>query len=148
MQNFPRAYPFRAVLFDMDGVLIHTTEMHYRAWETFAKTWSLSPSRLLATNGRRAEETLRDWFSDELTLGELAAMRLEGLVRETFATAPLSPIPGIHRFLLSPGCPAPGYPHLAGGELPRPALLRARLTQVPTQGTGRRGLPPPAATGG
>ena len=104
MQNVTsRAYPFRAVLFDMDGVLIDTTEMHYRVWETFAKArgLELSPARLLATNGRRTVETLCDWFGDGLTPGELAAMllELEGLVREAFATAPLSLVPGIHRFL-------------------------------------------------
>jgi beta-phosphoglucomutase len=97
------AYPFRAVLFDMDGVLIDTTEMHYRVWERFAQARGFvpSPAQLLASNGRRPGETLRDWFGDVFTPGELDALllKLRDLVHQALVTAPLSPIPGVHRFL-------------------------------------------------
>jgi HAD superfamily hydrolase (TIGR01509 family) len=78
-----KAYPFNAVLFDLDGVLIDTTDLHYRIWDEFARSKGLVPSRpqLLATNGRRADETIRLWLGDELSDYQIAALTAE---RETF----------------------------------------------------------------
>jgi beta-phosphoglucomutase len=54
------AYPFDAVLFDLDGVIIDTTELHYSVWREFAEARGIACSRemLLATNGRKASETI------------------------------------------------------------------------------------------
>jgi phosphoglycolate phosphatase-like HAD superfamily hydrolase len=52
----PKPFPFTAVLFDLDGVLIDATDLHYRVWGDFARARGFVPSReqILATNGRRA----------------------------------------------------------------------------------------------
>ncbi|WP_442481977.1 HAD family hydrolase [Aeoliella sp. SH292] len=60
--------PFEAVLFDLDGVLIDTTDLHYRLWSEFATRHGYTPSakELVATNGCRAEETIRNWLGHDL----------------------------------------------------------------------------------
>ncbi|EPX58414.1 Beta-phosphoglucomutase [Cystobacter fuscus DSM 2262] len=98
-----RPYPFEAVLFDLDGVIIDTTDMHYRAWDTFARSHGYIPSQteLLATNGRRADETLRAWFGERLGESELAALvhEREMLFNRKLAIEPVSAIPGVHEFI-------------------------------------------------
>jgi beta-phosphoglucomutase-like phosphatase (HAD superfamily) len=80
----PTHYPFAAVLFDLDGVLIDTTELHYRVWDEFARSRGFVPSQaqLLATNGRRADETIRDWLGGPaLTDDQVTAITAD---RETY----------------------------------------------------------------
>jgi len=62
------AYPFDAVLFDLDGVIIDTTELHYSVWREFAEARGIACSRemLLATNGRKASETICLWLNKAL----------------------------------------------------------------------------------
>jgi beta-phosphoglucomutase len=98
-----RPSPFDAVLFDLDGVIIDTTALHYRVWNTFARARGYAPTEaeLLATNGRRGAETLRAWFGPGLAQDDIAAftLELEALVQHQLATAPVSAVPGVHRFL-------------------------------------------------
>jgi HAD superfamily hydrolase (TIGR01509 family) len=77
-------YPFAAVLFDLDGVLIDTTELHYRVWDEFARSRGFVPTReqLLATNGRRANETVRLWLGSNLSDVQIAAITAD---REIYA---------------------------------------------------------------
>jgi beta-phosphoglucomutase len=78
----PKPFPFTAVLFDLDGVLIDATDLHYRVWDEFARARGFVPSReqILATNGRRADETIRLWLGSSLTDHQVAAIAAE---RET-----------------------------------------------------------------
>jgi beta-phosphoglucomutase len=96
-------YPFAAVLFDLDGVIIDTTQLHYRVWERFAAPRGFVPTgaQLLASNGRPARETLREWFGAALGEEELAAMMrdVEPLVLQALETEPVSPVPGVWEFL-------------------------------------------------
>jgi beta-phosphoglucomutase len=98
-----RRYPFDAVLFDLDGVIINTTELHYRVWDTFARSHGYAPSQaeLIATNGRRADDVLRGWFSEGLSEQEAAALthEREMLFNRMLATEPVSEIPGVSQFL-------------------------------------------------
>ena len=98
-----RSFPFSAVLFDLDGVVIDTTAMHYRVWERFGLTRGFVPTgaQLLASNGRPARETLRDWFGAALSEGEIATMmrEVEPLVLEALETEPVSEVPGVSEFL-------------------------------------------------
>lgn len=98
-----RSYPFEAVLFDLDGVIIDTTELHHRVWEAFARARGYAPRRdeLLATHGRRAEETLRLWFGEGLGEEEVTALALERetLFNRLLASEPVTEIPGLRAFL-------------------------------------------------
>ena len=78
-----KPFPFTAVLFDLDGVLIDATDLHYRVWDEFARARGFVPSReqILATNGRRADETIRLWLRSSLTDHQVAAIAAE---RETY----------------------------------------------------------------
>src|ERR1700733_12603924 len=75
----PKPFPFAAVLFDLDGVLIDTTDLHYRVWGEFARARGVLPSReeILATNGRRADETIRLWLGSNLTDIQVAGVAAE-----------------------------------------------------------------------
>ncbi len=88
-------YPFSALLFDLDGVLIDTTALHYRVWDEFARSRGFVPTRdqLLATNGRRADETIRLWLGESLTDPQVAAITAD---RETYFNRLLAvePVPG------------------------------------------------------
>lgn len=98
-----RSYPFAAVLFDLDGVIIDTTELHYRVWEEFARAHGHVPSReeLVATNGRRSGEVLRAWFGEGLSEEQVAAWvrECETLVSRRLATEPVAAVPGVREFI-------------------------------------------------
>jgi beta-phosphoglucomutase len=83
MSWMPKPFPFTAVLFDLDGVLIDATDLHYRVWDEFARARGFVPSReqILATNGRRADEMIRLWLGSNLTDHQVAAIAAE---RETY----------------------------------------------------------------
>ncbi|WP_434391297.1 HAD family hydrolase [Melittangium boletus] len=109
-------YPFSAVLFDLDGVVIDTTALHYRVWERFGLTRGFvpTPAQLLASNGRPARETLREWFGADLGEDALAAMmrQVEPLVLQALETEPVSAVPGVGEFLQA--LRAAGVPHALG----------------------------------
>jgi beta-phosphoglucomutase len=75
----PYSLPFDAILFDLDGVLIDTTDLHYRLWREFAARhgYTPSPKELIASNGCRAETTIRNWLGHDLP-----AERVEELIVE------------------------------------------------------------------
>lgn len=52
------------LVFDMDGVLIHSNPMHVRAWEIFNRRYGLetTPSMLDQMYGMRNKELLREFF--------------------------------------------------------------------------------------
>jgi len=99
----PSPYPFAAVLFDLDGVIIDTTALHYRLWERFGQARGFVPTeaQLLATNGRPAVETLREWFGEALDADTLAPMmrELETMVCQALEGEPVDAVPGVREFL-------------------------------------------------
>ncbi|EGO02750.1 hypothetical protein SERLA73DRAFT_176106 [Serpula lacrymans var. lacrymans S7.3] len=53
---------FHAILFDMDGTLIDSTPGVMKAWDTFAKDYSLNASQVAhASHGRRLYDTLKEF---------------------------------------------------------------------------------------
>ncbi|MBN8469883.1 HAD family phosphatase [Corallococcus exiguus] len=96
---------FGAVLFDLDGVVIDTTELHYRVWDEFARERGYVPTReqLLATNGLRAGETLRAWFGAELDDEQVAELTddRERAFHRLLDHEPVSPVPGVGAYLMS-----------------------------------------------
>jgi HAD superfamily hydrolase (TIGR01509 family) len=97
------AYPFTAVLFDLDGVLIDTTALHYRVWDEFARSKGFVPSQdqLLATNGRRADETIRLWLGYALTDDQVAALTAdrEAYYQRLLTTEPVPHVAGASEFV-------------------------------------------------
>jgi beta-phosphoglucomutase-like phosphatase (HAD superfamily) len=97
------SYPFAAVLFDLDGVLVDTTELHYHVWDQFGRQHGYTPTRaeLVATNGRRADENIRAWLGadlDEQTVTALVADR-EAEFNRLLGTEPMDAVPGAKVFV-------------------------------------------------
>jgi beta-phosphoglucomutase len=73
-------YPFAAVLFDLDGVIVDNTALHRQIWEEFLRRHGFEPTvaDLRATDGRRAEEIIARYFSR----GRLSPAQAAQLVEE------------------------------------------------------------------
>lgn len=149
----PQPYPFAAVLFDLDGVIVDSTEIHYRAWTEFARELGHTPSAsdLLAANGRRAGETIRAWFGDRFSDEEIAALvrEKEARANRLLATSALPTIPGVRLFveaLVRAGVPravaTSAVPANAELALER-AGLRGAFDVVVTAADVSRGKPAP-----
>jgi HAD superfamily hydrolase (TIGR01509 family) len=100
------------VLFDLDGVLIDTTDLHYRVWDEYARSQGFVPSReqLLATNGRRADEVVRHWLGQELPEDHVVALTAdrESYYSRLLAAEPVPAVPGAADFvreLIAAGVP-------------------------------------------
>lgn len=67
---------FDAVLFDFDGVVLDTTELHYRLWRDFGVEHGHPPtqSELIATNGRPSRETILEWLGPNLSEQQVTAL--------------------------------------------------------------------------
>jgi beta-phosphoglucomutase len=102
MTNQMISYPFSAVLFDMDGVVIDNTPLHQSVWQEFAQLHGLNPSKdvIRATNGRRAVDVVLSIFGNipHTQVVELAAAR-GVLYRQRFATTDIQPVSGVKSFL-------------------------------------------------
>ena len=70
-----RSFRCRAILFDLDGVLVDSAECIEKTWREWAKRHHLDPDRVIAlAHGRRAIETVR-LIAPELSAdAELAAL--------------------------------------------------------------------------
>ncbi len=96
-------YPFAAVLFDMDGVIIDNTALHQLVWREFARFHGLNPSEddIQATNGRRAVDVVVSLFGSKLEPEEvlqLAAAR-GALYRQYLTRENIPPVSGVKSFL-------------------------------------------------
>ena len=98
-------FPFDAVLFDLDGVIINTTPLHYRVWDVFARRRGYIPTQaeLLATNGVRAAETMRLWFGAGLSDADIDALTAEqaAYINEVLDSESVDAIPGVHEYIAS-----------------------------------------------
>jgi len=89
----------RALLFDMDGTLVDSTEVVEAAWRGMAQRFALDPRLLLAAiHGVRAEDSIRRWAPPgtdvAAVVDELAAFEIEN------ADSTL-PVPGAADFVRS-----------------------------------------------
>jgi sugar-phosphatase len=86
----------RAVLFDLDGVLVDSTECVENTWRTWAHRHALDPENVLGRiHGRRAIDALRE-LAPEL---DADAERRSLVEHESSATAGLYPVPGASSLL-------------------------------------------------
>jgi HAD superfamily hydrolase (TIGR01509 family) len=94
--------PYRAALFDMDGVVCDNMPLHRRIWTDFVRSRGLDPTEaeIRALDGRRASDIIAALFGD-LPADEVArlAQAREEIYRQALPKAELPPVPGIHDFL-------------------------------------------------
>src|SRR5687767_10026624 len=64
--------PGLALLFDLDGVLIHSTPVHNLAWEIYLKSHQIAVDGIEARMlGKHNDEIVADFFRSELTPAEI-----------------------------------------------------------------------------
>ncbi len=99
--------------------MIDTTALHYRVWDEFARARKYVPTgaELLATNGRRAGETIRAWLGadlDEQVVASLTAQR-EAQFNRLLASEAVSAVAGAGAFVAA----------LAAAGIPRAVVTSA-----------------------
>jgi sugar-phosphatase len=100
-------YPFQAVLFDMDGVVVDNMPLHRQIWREFAESRGVSPTdaELRALDGRRAVDIIAALFGEGQAPEAVAAMskEREALYHGRLATAELQAVPGVVAYLQALG---------------------------------------------
>ena len=93
-----------ALIFDMDGVIVHSNPLHCDAWSEFNHRYGLetTPGMLERMYGRRNDQIVRDFFGDGLTEDEIAARGAakEEIYREMLGNRiEETLVPCVHAFL-------------------------------------------------
>jgi len=95
--------PPRAVLWDVDGTLIDSAELHWLTWrETLSKEgFTLTRDRFNASFGRRNEEILRGYFGPDLSASEIERIgsAKEERYRDLVLEEGIEPLPGVLHWL-------------------------------------------------
>jgi beta-phosphoglucomutase len=141
-----------AAIWDIDGTLVDTAELHFRAWSELIGGLGQPFTRadFAATFGKRNPEIIHQLFGDRYGDAEIAALgdRKEELYRAAAGRGvPL--LPGVRQLL--EGLHAAGFKQAIGSSAPRANLdLILRLTQarpffdaVVSMEDTRRGKPNP-----
>ncbi len=120
-----------AVLWDVDGTLVDTAEMHFAAWERMAGEMGrpFSRAEFAATFGRRNPEIIRYLFQHEFSDAEVADIgeRKERYYRAA-AESGVQLLPGVSELLA--GLRALGARQAVGSSAPRANVdLILRLTE-------------------
>jgi beta-phosphoglucomutase family hydrolase len=94
-----------ALIFDMDGVLVHSNPVHREAWVAFNNRYGLATTESMHERmyGKRTDEIIRDFFG-HLTAEEVAARgsAKEALYREMIGPAlDRHLVPGVRKLLES-----------------------------------------------
>ena len=96
--------PVRALIFDMDGVMVDSNPIHCRAWEQFNRLYGVetTPEMHRAMYGKRNDEIIRDVFGDALEEPEIfeRGRAKEALYRE-MARSEIERmvVPGLREFM-------------------------------------------------
>ncbi len=95
-------FPF-AFIFDLDGVVIHSTPMHNLAWETYLEPYGIPREQVQTRmHGLRNDEIVRGFFGTELDPAQVLA---HGAAKEALFRKMMAPqldqhiVPGVRRFL-------------------------------------------------
>jgi beta-phosphoglucomutase len=121
-----------AAIWDMDGTLVDTAELHFQAWEAVCRELGRDFSRadFAATFGRRNPEIFAALFGDRFSAAEVAALgdRKEELYRAA-ARRGVELLPGVRALL--EGLHRAGFRQAIGSSAPRANLeLILRLTGI------------------
>jgi beta-phosphoglucomutase len=122
----------RAVIWDVDGTLVDTAELHFQAWVEVARRLNKPFNRadFAATFGRRNPEILHQLFGDDLSEQEIKGLGdlKEDLYRAA-ARKGVDLLPGVRRLLED--LHAEGFLQAIGSSAPRQNLdLILELTQT------------------
>jgi beta-phosphoglucomutase len=117
----------RAAIWDVDGTLVDTAELHFRAWEAVCRELGRPFTRadFAATFGRRNPEIIHHLFGDRFDERQVAALgeRKEEQYRES-ARGGVQPLPGVVPLL--EGLHRAGFRQAIGSSAP-PANLELIL---------------------
>lgn len=93
----------RAVLWDVDGTLVDSSEFHWLSWRgaLAAERFELTREQFAATFGQRNDEILRGYFGADFPAGEVArvADAKESEYRRLVRERGLRLLPGVRRWL-------------------------------------------------
>lgn len=146
-------FPFQAVLFDMDGVIVDNMPLHRRVWTEFARERGLNPSveAIRALDGRRAADIIACLFGADLPPEAVAALAKarEERYRATLGHETLQEVAGARDFLRRLGAldvprvlatsATPGNAEVIMSRLDLAACFEARVTAADVS----RGKPDP-----
>lgn len=114
----------RAVLWDVDGTLIDSSEYHWLSWrETLdAEGFQLTRERFAGSFGRRNSEILREYFGADFSASEIERVgdAKETLYRELLRTRGIGFLPGVERWLKT--LKAGGWRQAVASSAPRANL--------------------------
>lgn len=92
-----------ALLFDMDGVIVHSMPFHIRAWNQYLAQHNVDANHLNSRmHGKHNHDLIREYFGDSLTHAEIQRIgnEKEALYRELIApTLEQELVPGLRDFL-------------------------------------------------
>jgi len=95
--------PTRAVLWDMDGTLVDSSDYHWQAWrDTMAcEGHPITEDQFLATFGQRNDSILRQWFGAQATPELIARIgdAKEALYRQHVRQQGIEPLPGVSQWI-------------------------------------------------
>lgn len=95
--------PSRGVLWDLDGTLVDSTELHWIAWRDTMAAEGISITRGMfeATFGWKNEPILREWLGEDTPADRKAdiADRKERRYREALRAEGLQPLPGAREWV-------------------------------------------------
>ena len=96
--------PAQALIFDMDGVIIHSNPVHREAWVLYNRRFGIETDDAMLQRmlGRRNDEIIRDFFGGHVAVEEVAAhgAAKEALYREIIgARVSEALVPGVREFL-------------------------------------------------
>ncbi len=91
------------MIFDLDGVIVHSTPLHTKAWEIYLEQFGVPPERVRRRmHGLRNDDIVKDFFGDGLSAEEVFdhGAKKEALYRELMrAKLDEHIIPGVADFL-------------------------------------------------
>jgi len=94
----------RALIFDMDGVIVHSNPWHIKAWKEYNRARGVGMTEAMQQRmyGKRNDELIREFYGEQLGDAEVFA---HGAAKETLYREMMKPhlytalVPGIREFL-------------------------------------------------